>query len=128
MPSWAPSNVSSVFLIEHYAGAFPTWLAPIQARVLSITDKQREYAERVVAQLTSAGLRAEADLRNEKVGYKIREAEKSKVPFMFVVGEREVESDTISVRGRSGANLGSMSVQAAIELIRADLPPGGSGH
>lgn len=115
-------------LVEHYAGAFPTWLAPIQARVLSITDKQREYAERVAAQLTSAGLRAEADLRNEKVGYKIREAEKSKVPFMFVVGEREVESGTVSVRGRSGANLGSMSVQAATELIRADLPPAGSVH
>ncbi|MBI5410384.1 MAG: threonine--tRNA ligase [Nitrospirae bacterium] len=108
-------------LIEHYAGAFPTWLAPVQAKILNITDKQRGYAEAVTAQLTGAGFRAEADLRNEKVGFKIREAEKAKAPFMVVVGDRELQAGTVSVRGRSGANLGSMSVPAVIDLIRADI-------
>ncbi len=108
-------------LIEHYAGAFPTWLAPVQAKVLNITNKQRDYAEAVTAQLTGAGFRAEADLRNEKVGFKIREAEKAKVPFMLVVGDRELQAGTVSVRGRSGANLGSMPVVTAIDLIRADI-------
>ena len=108
-------------LIEHYAGAFPTWLAPVQARVLCITDKQREYAEAVVGQLRGAGCRAEGDLRNEKVGFKVREAEKAKVPYMLVVGEREMLAGTVSVRGRSGANLGTMSPAAVIDLIRADV-------
>jgi len=108
-------------LIEHYAGAFPTWLAPVQARVLSITDKQREYAEAVVGHLRGAGCRAEGDLRNEKVGFKVREAEKAKVPYMLVVGEREMQGGTVSVRGRSGADLGAMSPAAVIDLIRADV-------
>jgi threonyl-tRNA synthetase len=111
-------------LIEHYAGAFPTWLAPVQVKVLSITDKQRDYAEAVTAQLTAAGFRAEADLRNEKVGFKIREAEKAKVPFMIVVGDRELQAGTLSVRGRSGANLGSMPAMAVIDLIRTDIAKG----
>jgi threonyl-tRNA synthetase len=109
-------------LLEHYAGAFPTWLAPVQAKALCITEKQRNYAETVVGQLKAAGCRAEADLRNEKIGFKIREAEKAKVPYMLVIGDREVEQGTVSVRGRSGANLGSMAVPAVIDLIRADLP------
>jgi len=109
-------------LLEHYAGVFPTWLAPVQAKVLCITDKQRDYAERVVGQLKAAGCRAEADLRNEKLGFKIREAEKAKIPYMLVVGDREVQDGTVSVRGRSGANLGSMPVPAVIDLIRADIP------
>jgi threonyl-tRNA synthetase len=108
-------------LIEHYGGAFPTWLAPVQARVFCITDKQREYAEAVVGQLRSAGCRAEGDLRNEKVGFKIREAEKAKVPYMLVVGEREMQAGTVSVRGRRGADLGPMSPAAVIDLIRADV-------
>ncbi|MBM4121567.1 MAG: threonine--tRNA ligase [Nitrospira sp.] len=111
-------------LIEHYAGAFPTWLAPVQVKVLNITDKQRDYAETVTAQFTAAGFRAEADLRNEKVGFKIREAEKAKVPFMIVVGDRELQAGTLSVRGRSGANLGSMPAMAVIDLIRADIAKG----
>ncbi len=108
-------------LLEHYAGAFPTWLAPVQAMVLCITDKQRDYAEAVTAQLKAAGYRAEADLRNEKIGFKIREAEKAKIPFMLVVGDREMQAGTVSVRGRGGANLGSLSVPAVIDLIRADV-------
>ncbi len=109
-------------LVEHYAGAFPTWLAPVQAKVLCITDKQRTYAESVVGQLKASGVRAEADLRNEKVGFKIREAEKGKIPYMLVIGDREVEAGTVSVRGRSGANHGSLSVQTFIDMIRADIP------
>ncbi|MGH7168388.1 MAG: threonine--tRNA ligase, partial [Nitrospiraceae bacterium] len=87
-------------LLEHYAGAFPTWLAPVQAKALCITEKQRNYAETVVGQLKAAGCRAEADLRNEKIGFKIREAEKAKIPYMLVIGDREVEQGTVSVRGR----------------------------
>jgi threonyl-tRNA synthetase len=108
-------------LVEHYAGAFPTWLAPLQARVLPITDKQRQYAEAVVAQLHAVGYRAEADARNEKIGLKIREAEKAKIPYMLVVGEREMEAGTVAVRGRSGANLGTLSVPGVIDLIKADI-------
>ncbi|ALA56767.1 threonine--tRNA ligase [Nitrospira moscoviensis] len=107
-------------LIEHYGGAFPTWLAPVQAMVMNITDHQRDYVAAVVAQLKAAGFRAEADLRNEKIGFKIREAEKAKVPFMLVAGDREVQSGTLSVRGRSGANLGSMTVTAVLDLLRKE--------
>ncbi len=113
-------------LVEHYAGAFPTWLAPVQAKVLCITDNQRPFAESIVEQLKAAGFRAEADLRNEKVGFKIREAEKSKIPFMLVVGDREMQNGTVSVRGRSGANLGTVPVATAIDLIRADLTKAGA--
>jgi threonyl-tRNA synthetase len=107
-------------LIEHYAGAFPVWLAPVQAVVLSITDKHREYAVSVLNQLRAAGYRAEADLRNEKVGFKIREAEKAKIPYMLVVGDREMQSATVSVRGRTGSNLGSMSVAAVLDLLGSE--------
>ena len=107
-------------LIEHYGGAFPAWLAPVQATVMNITDNQRDYAAAVTAQLKSAGFRAEADIRNEKIGFKIREAEKAKVPFMLVAGDREVQGGTVSVRGRSGANLGSMTVVQVLDLLRAE--------
>ena len=115
-------------LIEHFGGAFPTWLAPVQALVMSITDNQRPYVAEVVAQLKTAGFRAEADIRNEKIGLKIREAEKGKVPFMFVVGDREVQSGTLAIRGRNGANLGTMTVAGALDLLRADLKPVGKQH
>ncbi|MGQ0666019.1 MAG: threonine--tRNA ligase [Nitrospiraceae bacterium] len=108
-------------LIEHYGGAFPTWLAPVQATVMNITDNQRDYAASVAAQLTAAGFRAEADLRNEKIGFKIREAEKAKIPFMLVAGDREVQAGSVSVRGRSGSNLGSMSVAGVVDLLRAEV-------
>jgi len=107
-------------LVEHYAGAFPTWLAPVQAIVLSITEKQQAYAETVASQLRAAGFRADADLRNEKIGFKIREAEKAKIPYMLVVGDREMQGGTVSVRGRSKAELGSMPVPAVMELLRKD--------
>jgi len=108
-------------LVEHYAGAFPTWLAPVQVRVLPITDKQRQYADSVVGQLQAAGYRTETDARNEKIGLKIREAEKAKIPYMLVVGDREMEAGTVAVRGRSGANLGTLSVSGVIELIKSDI-------
>lgn len=108
-------------LIEHYGGAFPTWLAPIQATVMNITDNQRDYVAAIVTQLKAAGFRAEGDLRNEKIGFKIREAEKAKVPFMLVAGDREVQAGTVSVRGRSGSNLGSMTVAAVLDLLRTEV-------
>lgn len=107
-------------LIEHYAGAFPTWLAPVQAVVLTITDTQQEFAAKIVSTLKSHGFRVEADIRNEKIGFKIREAEKNKIPYMLVVGDKEVQSGMVSVRGRSGANHGSMPIEAFLELLRTD--------
>ena len=108
-------------LVEHYAGAFPTWLAPVQAKILPITDKQRDYADSILARLRSVGARAEVDGRNEKIGFKIREAEKAKIPYMVVVGDREMESGTVSVRGRSGSNLGTMPVEGMVDLLNQDI-------
>ena len=107
-------------LIEHYAGAFPTWLAPEQVRVLTITDAHNKYAEKCLGVLKKAGIRAEADLRNEKLGYKVREAQVEKVPYMLVVGEKEVEAATVNVRLREGKNLGSRSLDEVVELIQQD--------
>ncbi len=108
-------------LIEHYAGAFPTWLAPVQAKLLPISEKHHAYARSVHAQLTQAGYRVELDLRNEKIGLKIREAEMAKIPYMLVVGEREVQNGTVSVRGRSKADLGAVPVSGVLDMLRADV-------
>ena len=108
-------------LIEHYAGAFPVWLAPVQALVLSITDDHRDYAVAVRQQLVDAGIRAEADVRGEKLGYKVREGEMAKTPYMLVVGAREIENDVVAVRTRQGNNLGTMPVAAFIERIQEDI-------
>ncbi|MEC8468940.1 MAG: threonine--tRNA ligase [Pseudomonadota bacterium] len=97
-------------LIEHFEGNFPVWLAPQQAVVVNITDKQSDYAEGVVSSLKARGFRVATDLRNEKVGFKIREAELSKMPYVLVVGEKEREAGTVAVRGRHGADLGVMSI------------------
>ena len=110
-------------LLEHYAGVFPLWLAPVQAVVLTITDKQQDFAAGVVSALKNQGFRADADFRNEKIGFKIREAEKSKIPYMIVIGDKEVQSGTVSVRGRSGANHGTMPISGFIDLMRAELAP-----
>ncbi|MES2405203.1 MAG: threonine--tRNA ligase, partial [Pseudomonadota bacterium] len=110
-------------LIEHHAGNFPTWLAPVQAVVLNITDAQADYARQVAADLNQAGFRAHADLRNEKIGYKIREHTLQKVPWLLVIGDREKERGTISVRTRSGEDLGSMSLPAFIERLQAESGP-----
>ncbi len=110
-------------LLEHYAGVFPLWLAPVQAVVLTITDKQQDFAAGVVSALKNQSFRVEADFRNEKIGFKIREAEKSKIPYMIVIGDKEVQSGTVSVRGRSGANHGTMPISGFIDLMRAELAP-----
>jgi len=97
-------------LIEHHAGAFPAWLAPVQAVVMNITDGQADFVNEVAQTLVAQGFRVEADLRNEKIGYKIREHTLEKVPYLLVVGDRERETGTVSVRARSGEDLGSMSI------------------
>jgi threonyl-tRNA synthetase len=104
-------------LIEHYEGAFPVWLAPIQAVVCNITDKQAEYVTNVQDLLRDSGFRVDADLRNEKIGFKIREHTIQKVPFLFVVGDNEVETQTVSVRARSGEDLGSVSISDLSKLL-----------
>ena len=107
-------------LIEHYEGAFPSWLAPIQAVILNITQKQEEFAKKVENELKKQGLRVISDLRNEKIGYKIREHSMQRYPYILVVGDREVENNQISVRQRGGQDLGSMSLKALIKLINQE--------
>ncbi|MCC3751719.1 MAG: threonine--tRNA ligase [Halorhodospira halophila] len=111
-------------LIEHYGGALPTWLAPVQAVVLNITDRQGDYAREVERRLLEAGFRAEADLRNEKIGYKIREHTLQKVPYMLVLGDRELESGTVAVRHRDGTDLGSMELEELVSRLGNDI----AGH
>ena len=105
-------------ITEHFAGAFPTWLSPVQVEVLTITERADEYARDIAAKLDKAGFRAETDLRNEKIGKKIREATLSKIPYMLVVGDRDIENKTVSVRHRSGEDLGAMSYEAFETLLR----------
>ncbi|HUO83177.1 MAG TPA: threonine--tRNA ligase [Gammaproteobacteria bacterium] len=107
-------------LIEHHAGSLPVWLAPVQAVVLTITDRQAEYAGRLGETLKKQGFRVETDLRNEKIGYKIREHTITRVPYLLVTGDRELESKTVAVRTRSGENLGSMSLNAFAERLAAE--------
>jgi threonyl-tRNA synthetase len=108
-------------LIEHYAGAFPLWLAPVQTIVLPIADRHAEYGERVRKRLTDAGFRTELDARQEKIGYKIREAQLQKVPYMLVVGDREAADGTVAVRSRSGGDLGSQPLDAFIAVARDEV-------
>jgi len=104
-------------LIEHHAGAFPVWLAPVQAVIVTVTDQHIPYGEKVYAQLQKAGIRVDKDFRNEKLGYKIREAQMQKIPYMLVMGDREVEGAQVSPRQRDGKNLGSMSVEGFIAQV-----------
>ena len=107
-------------LIEHYAGDFPVWLAPVQAVVLNITDSQSDYVQSVTRALSEAGIRVEADVRNEKVGFKIREHTLQKVPYLLVVGDREREAGQIAVRARNGDDLGAMAISDFLALLRKD--------
>ena len=107
-------------LIEHYEGAFPSWLAPIQAVILNISEKQEEFSKNVEKNLKKQGLRVISDLRNEKIGFKIREHSMQRYPYILVVGDREVENNQVSVRRRGGEDLGSMSIEALIELINQE--------
>ena len=99
------------YLIEKYAGALPLWMMPTQVKVLPITDRTHEFAEQVVEKLSAAGIRVEGDYRSEKLGYKIREAQMQKIPYMLVVGDKEAESGSVAVRTRAGGDEGVMSVE-----------------
>ena len=104
-------------ITEHFAGAFPAWLAPVQVKVLPVTDRAEEYAEKVAAQLDTQGFRVEVDGRNEKIGKKIREATLEKIPYMLVVGDRDMENGTVSVRHRSGEDLGATTLDQFAALL-----------
>jgi len=108
-------------LIEHYAGAFPLWLAPVQAKLLPITDRHLTYAQEVQARLKEADIRVELDGRNEKVGFKIREAELQKIPYMLIIGDREVENKEVSVRHKGEGNLGSMAVEKLLKRLLEEI-------
>jgi threonyl-tRNA synthetase len=108
-------------LIEHYAGALPLWLAPLQAVVLTITDRQIAYAERVAGALKAGGLRVASDLRNEKITYKIREHSLQKLPYQLIVGDKEQEGQTVAVRTRSGEDLGAMPLDALLERLQQEV-------
>ena len=108
-------------LIEHFAGAFPTWLAPVQVKVLPISDKYMDYAQNVLNKLTEAGIRAEVDTRAEKIGYKIREAQTAKIPYMLVVGQKEEEENTVSVRSRAAGDECARSLDTFIADILKEI-------
>jgi threonyl-tRNA synthetase len=105
-------------LIEHYAGAFPLWLAPVQAIILTITDRNIPYGKDLLETLFSAGIRVEKDFRNEKLGFKVREAQVKKIPYMLVVGDKEMESGNVTIRLRDGSNLPPMFSKELIGRIR----------
>ncbi len=108
-------------LIEHFAGAFPTWLAPVQVKVLPISEKYMDYAENVKKKLDEAGIRVELDTRSEKIGYKIREAQQAKIPYMLVVGQKEEEDGTVAVRSRAAGDEGTKSLDAFIADIQKEI-------
>jgi threonyl-tRNA synthetase len=109
------------FLIEHYAGNFPLWLAPVQLKIVTVTDQQLEYARKVYQELKASGWRVELDERNEKLGYKIREAQLAKIPYAVVIGDKEVAAQTVAPRRRGGENLPPMSVPDFIQRLRSEL-------
>ena len=108
-------------LIEHFAGAFPTWLAPVQVKVLPISEKFLDYGEKVLAELKKAGIRAELDVRSEKIGYKIREAQSLKIPYMLVVGAKEEEQGLVAVRSRFKGDEGQSSLAGFTEAIQKEI-------
>ena len=107
-------------LIEKYAGAFPLWISPVQVKVLSLTSRTADYADKIVSELKAAGLRAEVDNRNEKIGYKIREAQLDKIPYMFIVGDKEAEEGTVSVRSRKQGDLGVMKKEDIFSRLKEE--------
>ena len=108
-------------LLEHHAGRLPAWLAPVQAVVMNITERQAEYVERVAETLEKQGVRVTTDLRNEKVGFKIREHTLQRVPYLLVVGDKEVAANLLAVRTRSGKDLGTMTAETFLERLRVEL-------
>ena len=111
----------TAILTEHFAGAFPVWLAPVQVKVISIMEKQADYANSISKKLNDLDIRAEIDIRNEKMGYKIREAQLEKIPYMIIVGGKEAENSTVSVRSRKDGDLGSMSLDGFIDKIMSEI-------
>ena len=108
-------------ITEHFAGAFPAWLAPVQVKILTVTDRVDDYASDLAAKLDAMGFRVEVDERNEKIGKKIREATLMKIPYMLVVGDRDKENGTVSVRHRTGEDLGAMDLDAFSALLREEV-------
>ena len=108
-------------ITEHFAGAFPLWLTPVQVKVLPVTDRAHEYAKGLTQKLVDAGIRAESDCRSEKLGYKIREAQMQKIPYMLVVGDRDMENGTVSVRTRKGEDLGAMTMDAFLSKCLSEI-------
>ena len=108
-------------LTEHFAGAFPTWLSPVQVRLMSITDKQLPYVEEICKKMQEKGIRAEVDRRNEKIGYKIRESVSQKIPYSLVAGDKEVENGEISVRRLGKGDIGAKNVDELIETILKEI-------
>jgi threonyl-tRNA synthetase len=115
-------------LTEHFAGAFPTWLAPVQVILLTVTDPQIPYAEKVYRRLIEAGIRAEKDFRNEKLGLKVREAELQKIPYMVVIGNREVKQEMIAPRARTGKTLSPLKIEEFIQKIKEETIIGGESY
>lgn len=108
-------------LIEHFAGAFPLWISPVQAKILTITDRQDAYAAQIAEQLRAVGIRVEVDDRNEKIGYKIRAAQTEKVPYMLVVGDKEMENGTAALRKRGEGDLGATPIAEIIARLRQEI-------
>ena len=108
-------------ITEHFAGAFPTWLSPVQVKVLPITDRTHEYSVQVMEKLTAMGLRCELDDRSEKIGYKIREAQLEKIPYMLVLGDKEAESGQVAVRSRKTGETQVMSLEEFMEKIGEEV-------
>ena len=113
-------------LIENHAGAFPLWLAPVQMVVMNISESQAEYARQVAEQLKQNGFRVHLDLRNEKITYKIREHSLQRLPYLLIIGDKEVASNLVAVRTRKGEDLGQMSLEALLERLNKDLADKGS--
>ena len=107
-------------LIEHYAGNFPLWIAPVQVKVLNVTDNQAAYVDQVCEELRSQGIRVQSDLRNEKLGFKIREAQVEKIPYMLVIGDQEVAAGTVTARHRTGENLEPMTPADFVRFIQEE--------
>ena len=108
-------------LTEHFAGAFPTWIAPIQAKIMPITDNHHEYAEKIYGMYREKGIRAEIDYRNEKIGYKIREAQLQKIPYMLIIGDQELRNNTVAVRSRGEGDQGVMNAELFLEQILDEI-------
>ena len=108
-------------LIEHFAGKFPVWLSPVQVKILPITERQEAYAKELYVKMKEAGIRVEVDDRNEKIGYKIREAQMEKVPYMLVVGEKEAEAGQVAVRRRDKGDMGAVNAEEFIQTVLNDI-------